>query len=181
MQDSNRIGKGKPGPGRPKGSKNKRTIELQRRMEEAEAILQDQLENCSDLDAHATLMAIYKDMNNPVSLRLEAARAAAPFEKPKLVARHSTDGTTSPEEWLGGIGGNRVAVYIPDNGRDSDQPHIIESKKLALSNPIGGKTSDKVSEDNVLTSSGYGGSKAYGNTVETMDERITAFPKIRTV
>jgi hypothetical protein len=37
-------------------------------------------------DAHALLMAVYKDTTQPVELRLEAARAAIGYEKPRLAA-----------------------------------------------------------------------------------------------
>lgn len=37
-------------------------------------------------DAHGFLMAIYKDPSNKVEVRLDAAWAAAPYEKPKLAS-----------------------------------------------------------------------------------------------
>jgi hypothetical protein len=37
-------------------------------------------------NAHALLMAIYKDHTLPLALRLEAAKAAIPFEKSALAA-----------------------------------------------------------------------------------------------
>lgn len=151
----------RPGGGRPKGAKNKRTLELQRRMEEAEAILQEKLENCSDLDAHGVLMAIYKDMDQPVNLRMEAAKAAAPFEKPRLQAQHVTGdmGGKTHEEWLKELDEKRrPAIYIPDNGRDSDQPHIIAGKERAFL-----RECDPV----------------HGDNEETIDSRIATFPKVR--
>ena len=35
-------------------------------------------------DAHAFLMMVYKDPSLPLALRLDAAKAAIPFEKPAL-------------------------------------------------------------------------------------------------
>ena len=39
-----------------------------------------------DGDAHALLVAIYKDPAQPIALRLDAAKAAISFEKPRLAA-----------------------------------------------------------------------------------------------
>jgi len=37
-------------------------------------------------DAHALLMALYKDPRKEITIRLDAAKAAAPYEKPKLAS-----------------------------------------------------------------------------------------------
>jgi hypothetical protein len=37
-------------------------------------------------DAHALLMTVYKDLNQPIGLRIEAAKAALPYEKPRLAS-----------------------------------------------------------------------------------------------
>ena len=37
-------------------------------------------------DAHAYLMAVYKDPSKDDTVRLDAAKAAAPYEKPKLAS-----------------------------------------------------------------------------------------------
>jgi hypothetical protein len=37
-------------------------------------------------DAHSLLMAIYKNPTHRIELRLDAAKAAAPYEKPKLAS-----------------------------------------------------------------------------------------------
>jgi hypothetical protein len=39
-----------------------------------------------DGDAHALLMTVYKDLNQPIGLRTEAAKAALPYEKPRLAS-----------------------------------------------------------------------------------------------
>ena len=58
--------------GRPPGSPNKR-----RKAETSDAFTGD---------AHALLMQIYKDPNQPIELRLDAAKAAIRYEKPALAA-----------------------------------------------------------------------------------------------
>ena len=78
----------KPGErrgGRTKGTPNKRTAALKEATECAAQVLAEELgENAFTGDAHALLMAVYKDKRNPVDLRVEAAKAAAPYEKPRL-------------------------------------------------------------------------------------------------
>jgi type II secretory pathway component PulM len=37
-------------------------------------------------DAHALLMTVYKDLKQPIGLRMEAAKAALPYEKPRLAS-----------------------------------------------------------------------------------------------
>lgn len=73
--------------GRPKGAKNKRTIERAAHVKKiakaaAKALGVDTFEG----DAHALLMLTYKDKTLPIDVRLDAAKAAAPYEKPKLSA-----------------------------------------------------------------------------------------------
>ncbi len=84
------IGRPKGHPktgGRQKGTKNKRTQALETEMQNVAQVLAEHLgEHCFPGDAHALLMAIYKDMRAPEALRLEAAKAAAPYEKPRLNA-----------------------------------------------------------------------------------------------
>jgi hypothetical protein len=68
--------------GRQKGTKNKSTILLQQRGREALA----RGPKPYDGDAHALLIAVYKDESQPIELRVEAAKAAIRFEKPALAA-----------------------------------------------------------------------------------------------
>jgi hypothetical protein len=50
-------------------------------------VLADQLGvHCFAGDAHALLMAIYKDKRLPIELRADAAAKALPYEKPRLQA-----------------------------------------------------------------------------------------------
>lgn len=73
--------------GRQKGTLNKRTRELEAKVGEAAVKIAAVL-GCGafDGDAHAYLMSVYKDTTQPAMLRLDAAKAAAPFEKPKLAS-----------------------------------------------------------------------------------------------
>ena len=43
-----------------------------------------------DGDAHAFMVAVYKSQDIPLTLRLDAARSAAPYERPRLsTTQHS--------------------------------------------------------------------------------------------
>lgn len=76
---------GKP-RGRPKGSKNKGSKPHVEAMEQAVAMVSEVIPNAFQGDAHAFMMAIYKDPAQALPLRLDAAKAAVKFEKPALAA-----------------------------------------------------------------------------------------------
>jgi hypothetical protein len=79
-----RTGTPKTG-GRKAGTPNKRTVAL--RTATATAAEQISATLGSEVfhgDAHALLMTVYKDLKQPIGLRMEAAKAALPYEKPRL-------------------------------------------------------------------------------------------------
>lgn len=80
-----RRGNYKPGPGRPKGSKNRKTLELEAAAREAAASIDAAFEG----DAHAFLCAVYKNPAVPLETRILAASRALRVEKPALTAGHS--------------------------------------------------------------------------------------------
>ncbi|MGH8137171.1 MAG: hypothetical protein ACREVV_03100 [Steroidobacteraceae bacterium] len=63
-------------------------------------------------DAHALLVAIYKDENKPLPLRLDAAKAAIGYEKPRLSTIDAT---------LGGAVNCYEPLLIPVSERQSDR------------------------------------------------------------
>jgi hypothetical protein len=81
--------------GRPQGARNKRTAEREQEMDKAAERIAGMLgENAFTGDAHAFLMAVYKDQALPLKARLDAATAAIGYEKPKLSSIEATlDGT----------------------------------------------------------------------------------------
>jgi hypothetical protein len=72
--------------GRPKGAKNRRTKEVEAATAEAAAQIEAALGEAFEGDAHALLMAVYKNTALDLPLRLDAAKAAIRFEKPALQA-----------------------------------------------------------------------------------------------
>lgn len=72
--------------GRPPGSPNKRTAAIKAAVAQAAERLAAEIPDAFVGDAHAFLMAIYKDPSQPIDLRLDAAKAAIRFEKPALAA-----------------------------------------------------------------------------------------------
>lgn len=98
--------------GRPKGAKNKHTREREEILEQtateiAEALGLDGFTG----DAHALLMLVYKNSGIPMDLRLDAAKAAIGYEKPKL---------SSVDAKVDGVIGQYAAQPIPVEQRDSD-------------------------------------------------------------
>lgn len=76
----------RPGAGRPKGSRNARTLDRERRIQEAAEVLDSILPDAFKGDAHSYLMAVYKDPSVSTKERLTAAIAAIGYEKPRLAA-----------------------------------------------------------------------------------------------
>jgi hypothetical protein len=80
----------KPGErrgGRQPGTKNKRTVERERSQAEVSAQITNALgPGAFKGDAHSLLVSVYKNPAHPIGLRLDAAKAALPFEKPRLSA-----------------------------------------------------------------------------------------------
>jgi hypothetical protein len=67
-------------------------------------------------DAHALLMAIYKDPAQPTELRLDAAKAAIRFEKPALA---STTVDASVRRSLADFTDAELAVLVAGDGREA--------------------------------------------------------------
>jgi hypothetical protein len=93
----------KPGErrgGRAKGTPNKKTAEAMQAAQEAGRVLAEHLgDKCFAGDAHALAMALYKDTTQPIEIRLEAMKAALPYEKPRLAAvEHSGAIGTTQED-----------------------------------------------------------------------------------
>ncbi len=72
--------------GRPKGTPNKRTAAIKDAVAKAADRLEAEIPNAFVGDAHAFLVSIYKDPQQPIELRMEAAGKAIRFEKPALAA-----------------------------------------------------------------------------------------------
>lgn len=73
------------GRGRPPGAKNKRTQEREQRATEAARQITEALgADAFDGDAHAFLVAVYKNPLNEFAHRLDAAKAAIRYETPAL-------------------------------------------------------------------------------------------------
>lgn len=74
------------GAGRPPGVKNKRTAEMAAAVAAAAKQIAAAIPDAFAGDAHALLMAVYKNEAHEWPLRVDAAKAAIRFEKPALNA-----------------------------------------------------------------------------------------------
>ena len=73
--------------GRQRGAKNKRTLAFECALADTAAKITGALgADAFEGDAHALLTAIYKDVAQPIGLRMDAAKAAIGYEKPRLAA-----------------------------------------------------------------------------------------------
>ena len=77
------LGKGR---GRPRGSRNKRTIALEQASVGVSKRLKIEIPEAFSGDALDLLRSIYIDPAMPVELRLDAASRALPYERPRLQA-----------------------------------------------------------------------------------------------
>jgi hypothetical protein len=86
-------GGSKPGErrgGRTAGVPNKRSDDFQAAIQEKAKKLEALVPGAFEGDAHALLMAVYKDPDHEWSLRVDAAKAAIRYEKPALSSVDST-------------------------------------------------------------------------------------------
>jgi len=84
----------RPGAGRPKGAKNRRTILL----EEG-----NRLASKGGVTPLEHLLSVMRDERKPLRDRLEAAKAAAPYCHPRLSVQYVTakeEGHTTHAEWV---------------------------------------------------------------------------------
>jgi hypothetical protein len=73
--------------GRKPGSRNRRTKERETATAETISKIEEALDEPFQGDAHALLIALYKDQSRPIEVRLDAAKAAIRFEKPSLASQ----------------------------------------------------------------------------------------------
>ena len=69
------------GAGRPRGAKNKRTLESEAEMKAAAEELAATMPSAFPGDGVAYLQSVYKNPENPLRLRIDAAAKAARFER----------------------------------------------------------------------------------------------------
>ena len=85
IREPKRSGNYRPGPGRPVGRKNDKTLALEAAARKAAASVSEGFEG----DAHAFLQAVYRNPDVPLEIRIMAAGRALRVEKPTLAASHS--------------------------------------------------------------------------------------------
>lgn len=103
----------KPGErrgGRQKGTPNKRTVEAIEKAAEVAKTVEAVLPSAFAGDAHAFLMTVYKDPNQELAVRLDAAGKAIKFETPAL---SSVDRT--------GEAARKAVVRIPHKAETPDE------------------------------------------------------------
>ena len=84
-------GGARPGAGRPKGLRDKPTKKRRKRVptenagnRAAAALRSKGIEDIFPGDAHAFLVSVYKNGENEPGFRIDAAKAALPYERPRL-------------------------------------------------------------------------------------------------
>jgi hypothetical protein len=80
------VPKGTRVGGRQRGTKNRRTVEREQAQADAAERITAAIPDAFEGDAHALLVAVYKDPQHDWHLRVDAAKGAIGYEKPKLNA-----------------------------------------------------------------------------------------------
>lgn len=93
-------------------------------MQEAASWLDQQMPESFKGDAHALLMSVYKDVTHPLSIRLDAAKAAISYEKPRLAAVEHSGNQDNPVAYsiVSGVERTTPAETINGHG-DSRTDH----------------------------------------------------------
>jgi hypothetical protein len=79
------------GAGRPIGRKNKRTAAAEAAALVVAARFKAEVPTAFDGDGVAFLQVVYRDPGQPIEVRIDAAKAAARFERPQLAAVMTND------------------------------------------------------------------------------------------
>jgi len=89
-------GGARPGAGRKPGTLNKTLVERQKALDEMAAKIGAVIPGAFTGDAHEFLMAVYKNPEMPLPVRVDAAKAAVGYEKPKLQAIEHSGNEDAP-------------------------------------------------------------------------------------
>ena len=109
--------------GRPKGAKNKRTVERETAMTEMATQIEKVVGGAFDGDALAYLMSIYKDPVKPENLRIDAAKAAIRYERPALApVEQAPQGDIIPLA-------ERLRIYTALDAEEASARKVVELKK----------------------------------------------------
>jgi hypothetical protein len=98
--------------GRQKGSRNKRTQEREEATAQAIALIGEAIPDAFAGDAHAFLVAVYKNPKLDHHARQDAAKAALPYEKPRLKAVTVADEGGEPPKMTELEIGRRLAFVL---------------------------------------------------------------------
>jgi len=108
------------GAGRPKGVRSGSTLKRAQELDETRRRVEERLPDAFQGDAHELLVEIYKDKTHPLSVRIDAAKAAIGYEKPKLGSVQHTGDAQNPVAYqiLSGVTRQDDAA-----DHDDDSPH----------------------------------------------------------
>lgn len=121
----NEKGQKTPGSGRPKGRKDNKTIEREKRLNDAiEAMSPEVRSHIQDIDALGLLQLVYRNGELPLTTRIDAAKTAIRYERAALssvdvnaTAKHADPSALTDEE---------LAARIANAGNKAIGTQIIE-------------------------------------------------------
>jgi len=123
--------------GRVKGTPNKRPPPLAIALQEArEKALQEARDSVAgeQLDAHSLLRMVYLDPEQPIEVRIDAAKAAIGYELPKLNAIDARiDAVSHPESAGDLVFRERQLLGRTFRGLGLPSPKVIEAEEVIVS------------------------------------------------
>ena len=112
--------------GRPKGARNKRTVQREADMRRTSASIEKSVEGAFEGDALAYLISIYKDPTKPENLRMDAAKVAIRYERPALASVEQ-----APQRDFIPLA-ERLKFYASRDLADADAAKLIEGESEAV-------------------------------------------------
>jgi hypothetical protein len=134
--------KGRKTGGRKAGTRNRRTVESERAATEAARKISATIKGAFEGDAHELLMAVYKDPDQPLQVRIDAAKAALPFEKARVATEPKQPekergpikitfalDQADDRQWHGDQNEFTLALDHPDDGADGARDMAARTRR----------------------------------------------------
>ena len=110
--------------GRPKRARNKRTNAREAAVREAAKKIEAAIPDAFQGDGHALLMSVYKDPSIDLAVRIDCAKAALPFEKPRL---SPVEPQRTPDDHVPLA--ERILAYTRRDALEASAPNVVKLKK----------------------------------------------------
>jgi hypothetical protein len=112
------------GAGRKRGTPSKHTIARGAAVREAAKKIEAAIPEAFQGDGHALLMSVYKDPSIELAVRIDCAKAALPFEKPRL---SPVEPQRAHDDYVPLA--ERLKAYLREDAIEASVGNVVELKK----------------------------------------------------